>query len=133
MASNEVIVGIIVVFFTLLMALIPPFMQFKITDIFNGGAFRSIKIKKLAFMFRSPGGESVSEEGVPIPMFAVQVAGYVLALLSIILNVLLLVLLEEPLKIMTIATISMLGAEIIFLIVFTTIIGRISKGAKKPK
>jgi len=129
MASDEVIVGIMIVFFTLLMALAPVGMQFK-SEV-NNGAFRLIKIKKFAFMFRAPNGISVSKEGVAVPLFVVQVAGYLIAILSIPLNILLLVLLENPMKAMAIVTATILGAEILFLIVFTVIVGRISKTKNK--
>lgn len=127
MISDEVILSIAVVFFIFLMALIPPFAQFKITDVVNGGAFKSIKIKRLAFMFRAPGGASVSKDGVPVPMLVVQIAGYVIALLSIITNILLLIILKEPLKIMATTTLFILAAEVIILIIFVSIVGVISK------
>ncbi len=126
MFSQEVLCIIGIVFMIALMALIPPFMQFKITDTVNSGAFRLIKIKKLSFMFRAPGGESVREYGVPIPLFAIQVAGYVLAIFSIILNVLLLTLLQDYFKTMAIITSVILGVEVVFIIIFTFILGKIS-------
>lgn len=127
MLSDEVILSIAVIFFIMLMALIPPFAQFKITDVVNAGAFKSIRIKKLAFMFRSPGGASVSKDGIPTPMLIVQIVGYVVALLSMILNILLLIFLEEPLKIMATTTIFILVSEVILLIIFVAIVGIISK------
>ena len=129
--SDEIRASIVIVFFVLLMALIPPFSQFK--SGVNNGAFRQIRVKKFAFMFRAPDGISVSKEGVALPLFILQVVGYVIAVLSIILNILLIVLLQEAIVTMLIATLAIFTAEVIGVIVTIVVLTKISHVKKKDK
>jgi hypothetical protein len=130
-ASDEVKVGIMIVFFVALMALIPPLSQLK-SEV-NSGAFKQIKIRKLAFMFRAPDGISVLKEGIALPLLIMQAVGYLLAFASILLNILFLVLLEEPIPIMVLVTMSVFVAEVLFVIIFTEILKWISHPRKKSK
>lgn len=126
--TDKILIGIMSVFFIMLMALIPPFSQFK--SMVNNGAFRQIKVKKLSFMFRAPQGISVSKEGVALPVFIIQVIGYVTALLCAITDIILFVLLESPLVIIVIVTIATLVTEVIAVIIFELVLCRISHSRK---
>lgn len=47
--------------------------------------FKLYKIKRLGFLFKGIQGESASTYGVILPMLIIQIQGYILGLISIIL------------------------------------------------
>ncbi len=69
----------LIVFCTILMAIISPVIQWNLIEI-KTKYFKRVKIKKLSFLFRPIGGKqsingNVKEYGIIIPMFVIQVLG----------------------------------------------------------
>lgn len=122
---------IIIMFFSAMMIFLPVAGQERQYGI-EADYFKRIKIKKLSFLFRGIGHKvSAKEYGVIIPMFAVQLLGYVLAFCSITLAIVLQFTCGLELrKIFTIVAI-ILGVEII--IDTATIILTIISSRKRKK
>lgn len=74
------IFGIILAIFS--MGFIPYVGQWNHSDTINDKMFKLIKIKRLAFLFCGISRESASKHGMIKGLFAIQVTGYVFALLS---------------------------------------------------
>ena len=113
--KDYIIMAISALFTIFLMAFLPVIRQYK-SGILNE-AFKRIKIKKLAFLFRAPSGASVSKDGIAIPVFVEQIIGYVLSVLTLITDLILLIVLEDPTFIIPVASIGIFFAELLFILI----------------
>lgn len=121
--GDKIIMGICLTLFIFFIAALPVFSQFK--SGVNNGAFSCKKIKKFRFLFRAPDGIPVSE-GLAIPLYIMQIIGYLLSLLTLITDILLLCLLQNSLEIAFIVTLSILGLEILYVVITQLILIKIS-------
>ena len=118
----ELFVGMPVII--LAIALFPVLGQFK-SEI-NNWAFKQIKIKHFAFLFRAPGGLSVSKEGIALPIFISQLVGYAFALVLAVLNVVFFFVSKAAFLRMALITLFVLAVEAITLIIFEIMLTRLS-------
>ncbi len=132
MNKDEIICLCGIVFSVILMFFFPVFSQIK-SEVNNGAFNKLIKIKKMAFMFRAPSGISVSKEGVALPLFIMQLMGYIISAISIILNAVMLIWIKVPIRTMAIVTFSIMGAEILVMTIVTIILETISHPKKRSK
>lgn len=131
MLSDEIFYIVIIVFMTVLMALIPVSMQFKIYDTVNNSDFKVIRIRKFAFLFRAPAGISVSKEGVAIPLFVLQIVGYVTAILNSIISIVLFIVLDNPYKLIAGVSIAVFTTQCCLTVLAVVILGIIGKNKKR--
>ena len=75
---------ICIILFIIFMAIIPYFSQFNLVEI-NDKNFKLIKIKRLSFLFRAIGGESVKKQGIILSLLFIQILGDVFSIISAIL------------------------------------------------
>ncbi len=71
-----------------LIILIPLFIQINTYQSIDESKFKKHKIRKFSFLFRGMQGESVCNHGIILPMLIIQIQGYLLGILSIVLLVL---------------------------------------------
>ena len=107
-----------------IMLLIPQALQFR--NGINPERFPKIKVNKLGFMFRGIGGHGgaytdVKEYGVICPMFAIQVLGYTLALLTVIIAPVVAAAAEMTLEQTVFIVLYMLVAEAVICVITTIV------------
>ena len=111
------------------MALFPVFLQLTAYQGINDNYFKRIKIRRFNFLFKAIGWQSAAKRGVIIPMLVVQISGYILALISIILTIILVfaINVDNRLQITVIVNGAILGIEIIAAIVTVIITSIVSR------
>lgn len=119
------IYGIVVA--VLAMGYIPYLAQWKLYDTVNDKMFKLIKVKKLAFLFCGVSGESVSKHGMIKGLFAIQVTGYVFALLSTVAAIILPLVFKVDLRTTMFILFIALGVLVVALVIVIIITGIISK------
>ena len=108
------------------MAVFPVLAQLKSQT--NNGAFNKlIKINRFSFLFRAPGGISVSKEGLALPIFISQLLGYVLSGVFVILNLLCYFISRKAFVIMMCVTCLVFVVEVVGLVIFDMILLRLSR------
>lgn len=124
---------IALIFFILLMGFFPVFAQMTAYQGINDAYFKRIKIKRFKFLFKGTAWQSPEKRGVIKPMLAVQLMGYILELISIILVFVLLfaVSVEDKINLALLIISSIFGTEIIALIVVMAITGAVSRKREK--
>ena len=75
------------IFLVILIISIPLFMQRTSYQSINEKKFKLYRIKRFGFLFRGMQGASASSHGVILPMLYIQIQGYVVGILSLILFV----------------------------------------------
>lgn len=123
---------ILATFLTLLIPLIVPFFSVRLYEI-NPEYFRKVKIRKLSFMFRGIGGKEsiygdVRNYGVIIPIFVVQIIGYLLTLIQLIMIPLLYIFVS-----ISYITIIVIGSVFCAYIIGLTIVSLVCIGISKRK
>lgn len=111
------------------MALFPVFLQLTAYQGINDNYFKRIKIRRFKFLFKAIDWQSTAKRGVIIPMLVVQISGYILALISIILTIILVFAINvgNRLQITVIVNGAILGIEIIadiVTVIITSIVSR---------
>lgn len=111
------------------MALFPVFLQLTAYQGINDNYFKRIKIRRFKFLFKAINWQSAVKRGVIIPMLVVQISGYILALISIILTIILVfaINVDNRLQITVIVNGAILGIEIIAAIVTYIVTGIVSR------
>lgn len=111
------------------MALFPVFLQLTAYQGINDNYFKRIKIRRFKFLFKAIDWQSAAKRGVIIPMLVVQISGYILALISIILTIILVfaINVDNRLQITVIVNGAILGIEIIAAIVTVIITSIVSR------
>lgn len=114
--SGEIISIVILI---LAMALVPVFLQLTAYQGINDNYFKRIKLKRFNFLFKAIGWQSARKRGVIISMLIIQLSGYIIALISIILTIILVISIngDNRLLITVIVNGAILGIEIITTIV----------------
>ena len=118
-----------IVILILAMALIPVFLQLTAYQGINDNYFKRIKIRRFKFLFKAIGWQSVAKRGVIIPMLVIQMSGYILAFISMILTIILVfaINVDNHLQITVIVNGAILGIEIIATIVTVIITSIVSR------
>jgi hypothetical protein len=110
----------------ILIAFFPVLAQWK-SEVNNGAFNKLIKIKRFSFLFRAPGGISVSKEGVALPIFVSQLLGYVFALILGIVNLLCYLINLLMFKKIMFVTCLILLIEMVSLVIFDMILLKLSR------
>ena len=108
------------------MAIVPVGAQYN-SEVNNGAFNKLVKIKYLSFMFSAPGRVSVTKEGVALPLFIMQLMGYVLSFIFFILNLLFYFISETLFLKMTIITVIAFFTEIITCVIIMMVLTRLSR------
>lgn len=117
---------------TLLIPLIVPFYSVRLYEI-NPEYFRKVKIKKLNFMFRGIGGKGsvygdVHNYGIILPIFVVQIIGFILTIIQLIVIPLLFIFIG-----IDYITIIVIGSSFCFYIIILITVSLICIGISKHK
>ena len=128
-------IGSLILYFVI-MAGLPPFLQWRLFAIIDVKYFKTIKITKCAFLFRGIGGKhlvggDVKKDGVIIPMFVLQVFGYVIAIMSNSIFLILYLVMQVSDVVVVITQSSIIGFEVLLcgIVIVTCIV--ISKRRKR--
>ena len=73
------------IFFCLLIVIIPVFMQRTSYQSIDETKFKKYKIKRLGFLFKVMQGEYDTTSGVILPMLIIQLQGYIVGIMTLIL------------------------------------------------
>lgn len=126
-----------VCFVVFIISALAPFMQIRLYEI-NPDLFSKIKIKRFSFLFRGVGGKTsiygdVQEYGIVLPLFILQVLGYVIASLVIVTVLLLLYMFKLDLNTIAIIVAIIMISYSMIAIATTAIVILISKKRAKNK
>ena len=81
----DIFLKLLLVFLIILIISVPLFMQRTSYQSINEKKFKLYRIKRLGFLFRGMQGTSASSHGVILPMLYIQIQGYVVGILSLML------------------------------------------------
>ena len=119
-----------------LMIVFPFFVQGKLVlDVIDIEYFHAIKLNKSAFLFRGVGGKKciyydVKNYGIIRPMLAIQIIGYLLAILSILLALTMIFAFNIRIYIVVIVVGSLFLSEVLTVLIVVDICGNIRKKRK---
>jgi hypothetical protein len=135
MEVNRVLMFFLIIICTIIMFLVAPFAQIRLYEI-EPEYFKRIKVGRLSFLFRGIGGKhsvysNVKEYGVIIPMFIIQILGYLFAIISWIIVPLLYFVFDLNITSIAIVVACILGAELLVVVIMILICMAISKYKKR--
>lgn len=112
-----------VLIISILVVVIPVYGQWNLYEIIDDKKFKRIKIRYAKCLFKAFGFQDVSEYGLLIPMFLLQLLSYPLSLVTTVYGVVALILNNDPLLLLLI----LLGVEISIFVIITVVLAIVSK------
>lgn len=81
----------------IIISVIAPFTQFKLTEI-DDTYLKRIKITKMKFLFRTIGGKDLEEHGISYVSFVLHILGYIISLISFLFSIIFYILFRERIE-----------------------------------
>lgn len=119
-----------IIFVCILIIVIPVFGTWNMYNIIDDTKFKRIKIRKMKWLFRAIGFQSVEEHGIIISLYILQLLSYPISLCSLIIGIAMLVREHDPKSALLFPSIA-LGIEVAVWIITILVLSILSKVRNK--